>query len=406
MHKKRDFNKIKENIQALFQGRSGFDESVIEAISATYLFLQEKYPNPINNSEIPDIDNFVSIPENNQITLANVYINRLLNNVQSIEYAEGSVYDPEEKCVRLEKDISLRLQVWNNKTLNDEERQIIADKIRAKLIVHELIHAASDNGFMTGFNATYGNNASKKKEEIVEQNTLKYPDKEAWSYQLEEAITEILALNIVGNNNLAVLENYNGFINCRNPESSNSNLNAFAEYFLRVYPDCVKGKFTNGLLWSNEFEQTYLTQWGLKSENKSPMRNLEDYLAQITNKTPKINQINTLAYFQQAMLTDYMSNLQIQDVSQLEDVIKSYAAFRIFAVKDVENKVDEGLQNCLNSIKTSIISYATKLGLSKDELNQILIAEDKRLKSNDGQKEIFENAYGELKAEKEVEYVM
>ncbi len=408
-----DFEQVKKKIYKLFANRPGFTDEVIEAITATYLYLQDNYPNPVNENDILDVKDFVVGPLiPNHRTIGNIYINRLLKNVQSIQVNNEppSKYIPAKKCVILEPDITIahRLKPWREyksligTPLSDAQEEILADKIRAKVIVHELIHAASDDGIMTGF--TYAGHNGQLRGFLQNKYPLLYPNINAGSTHLEEAITEILALNIVGNDNLVVLPDENGLIISRNPESSNRNMNAFAEYFLRTYPDCVMGKFTNGLLWNNKFEQLHLPKWGLPKVDPyhcGPMGDLDSYLKVITNYKPvKINNIKTISAFQEIMLIDYLQNLQPQNADELANAIKDYAAFKIFLTRDVNGKFNEDLVADLNNIKAAISSYATQFGKTPAELNQILGAERIILRSisNDGQ-EVFVPPYSKIKAD-------
>ncbi len=400
-----DFEQVKKKIYKFFANRPGFTDDVIEAITATYIYLQDNYPNPVNDKDILDAKDFTVgtlIP--NHRTIGNIYINRLLKNVQTVQVrnANQSEYDPSEKCVVLESDITRRLIKWcNGKSLDDKQKQIVADKIRAKVIVHELIHAASDDGVMTGFTSA-GHNGQLRGF-LQNKYPLLYPNINAYSTHLEEAITEVLALNIVGNDNITTLKDENGFIYSRNPESSNRNMNAFAEYFVRTYPDCVMGKFTNGLLWNNKFEQLHLSKWGLPNLDiykAGPMGDLDAYLKAITDYVPeKINKINAISYFQEHMLNDYIQNLHPQNANELESIVKDYAAFRLFVVGDVSKLVDRDVATCLNNIQSSISTYATKFGKTQEELHQIFTDERRKLwsKSKDG-KEVIAPPYSKIKA--------
>lgn len=124
------------------------------------------------------------------------------------------------------------------------------------MLTHELIHAASYNGVFVGFSSYFeSSDISTKMWALNKNNKEKYNNMNAQASRLEEAITEILALNIVGSSIVNSGYQKSGFVVCRNPDSSNHNLNAFAEYFIRVYPDCINGKLTDGWAWNNKFEK-------------------------------------------------------------------------------------------------------------------------------------------------------
>ena len=67
------------------------------------------------------------------------------------------------------------------------------------MLTHELIHAASYNGVFVGFSSYFeSSDISTKMWALNKNNKEKYNNMNAQASRLEEAITEILALNIVG----------------------------------------------------------------------------------------------------------------------------------------------------------------------------------------------------------------
>ena len=398
-----DFEKTMEKIKRNFGQREGFTDEVLDAITATYIYLAKNYPQEIDESKIPDVKDFQFAGFDGKRTLANIYINRIAKNVSKVVFADHSVYDPEERSIIVESDVSKRLAIWQSITNGEEQKnEVVSKQIKAKLIVHELIHAASDNGFMTGFTVTFG--ADEKKHAVRETAPSIYKDENAWSEKLEEAMTEILALNIVGNNLLAVTQSAKdkGFYVCRNADSSNRMINPFAEYFCRIYPDSVEGKFTDGFLWCNNFEENVANKWGVEKVFKSSVRGIETYLSDITSPTPKLKApTNVISCFQEMMLTDYCSKLDIKTKDEVIDQAKSFVAFKLFAAKQPDGKIEKALSTLLDKVKDEISKKAEALGVSKEELNNIVKAENQRLQSKVGENDVYTIPYSQLKGPKE-----
>ena len=379
----KSFQEEKLRIKNLFSGREGFTDQVLDAITATYRFLKEKYPQSFKDSDIPDVKTFKLRGVNGERTIANIFINRIYNNVQKVVFTNKSEFDAKKKLINIESDISSRMMLWDEKIHNEKDAKVAEQLIRAKLIVHELIHAGSDNGVMTGLVSSYSDSSAGKR--IALKDKSKNIDINAISEKLEETITEVLALNIVESNHLTGKGIIGGVLVCRNPESSNYSLNPFAEYFLRIYPECVEGKFVDGLSWNNSFQQEVLSKWKLGSV-KSHMFQLNNWLQNITAKK---DQFNTISYFQEVMLNDYSSKLEISSKEDLDLAIKNYVACKLFAVVGPDGKLDKGVNSQLEKIKSVISEKAESFGVSRDELKSVLISENRRLKSSDGQKEIF-----------------
>ena len=392
-----DFEKTKQKIRKQFAQREGFSDEILDAITASYIFLQEKYPQKIEESQIPDVKDFKFASIDGKRTLANIYVNRIFNNVKRVEFGrvEGaediSEYSSVFKLVRIGIDIDQRLFAWKNTIKNEQQKQCIAKQIRAKIIVHEFLHAASDNGFVTGFIG--GSDAAKH----IKDNPNLYSGVDSLGVsQLEEAITEILSLEIVGNHILTDKSKSEGMLVCRNADSSNYKINPFAEYFYRIYPDCVEGKFTDGLLWLSKFDQKFLKNWGIDHEGHCRNTKFNEYLLEIVNSKPRINPFLSLACFQEYMLLDYLSNLNIQNKDQLVKEVKNFAAFSVFAVKDSTGKEYGDLQERLNDVKSNILKESTKLGVEKEELNTILMSEYNRLRSKNENGLVFSEPYSHI----------
>ena len=89
-----DFNKVKYQIEKLFQKRKGFTEEVINSLTVSYIYLEKNYPNEIPLDQIPDIKSFTHIKTNcTGLSIGKIYLNRILNNVQEFVHD----YSP-DKC--------------------------------------------------------------------------------------------------------------------------------------------------------------------------------------------------------------------------------------------------------------------------------------------------------------------
>lgn len=402
-----DFEKTKRNIVNLFAGREGFDDEIIEVITASYLYFKQNFPEKVDISNINDYNTFV-FPKGKETDLANIYLNRIYNNVQRIGIAESdesSIYRDDTHDILLKDDIDKRIANYSH--IKDEKTlEIIKKNIRAKIITHELIHAASDDGFTTGFTSHNGVNTDYFL--LTNSRPDLYKNPNAIASRMEEFMTEIIALNIVNSNALTERRNNKGVLLCRNPESSNYALSPIAEYFIRVYKDSIIGKFQNGFLWNNQFEEKVLKNWFPNLD--WPMQKFNDYLKDITSKTPKTNTMNTISFFQVKMLDEYIQSLNVNSKEDVLEVVKDFSAFKLFAVKKInaENhlEVDVDLNLKLTELKNIILQKATQFGIDKETLNQTLIEEDKHLKSSNGQKTIYSLPFQNLKESNERERVL
>ena len=387
------FQQTKRQIMDLIGKREGFTDEVFTSITASYLYFEKNYPEQINETDIYDAKKFKipsSVPEKR--TLANIYLNRIINNVKSIEYTknESRYSSGEDKVYIATDDLDKRLQHWNQSEVSEHADEI-KKQIQAKVLTHELIHAASFNGLFVGFSsyaeersgfATYAILSNKYKD--------KYTNINAQASRLEEAITEILALNIVGAHNLDIGQQRDGFIICRNPDSSNHNLNAFAEYFVRIYPDCIQAKLTDGWAWNNKFEKEHS-----KDNPYFEIKTLNDYLRALANQ--KIDVFNGISSFQEMLLLDYLKNLNVKNRQDLEQLVKNYAAFTLFAARGKNGKVDKDLNECLDRVKGVIKTYIKSLNVSSKEMTQLFQQERSALNLHDKSgKKFYPEPYEEI----------
>jgi hypothetical protein len=152
-----DFLQVENKICKLFSDREGFSDEIIEAITATYIYLDEHYKDIVDDNVIPDAADFILKSKHTSgRSLANIYLNRVFNNVQKIETVTGNqaneYISADKKIVLSEENIQGRIKHWEFLKLNPDEKEVFAKNLRAKIITHELIHAGSDNGISVGFN--------------------------------------------------------------------------------------------------------------------------------------------------------------------------------------------------------------------------------------------------------------
>lgn len=374
-----NFLEVKNKVGKFFSGREGFSDEIIDAITATYIYLDEKYPEIISEKEIPDCGNFsLRSKQANGRTLANIYINRIYNNVKKVETvkegAPNEYISKDKKVVLCEKDINNRISSWSH--LDNNQKQELSKKLRAKIITHELIHAGSDNGESVGFMVvtedSYG--LSKVIEKYHNSKQMR-PDMS----RLEEMMTEILALDIVGCKNIPELKTAHKLsFKCRNLDSSNGPINCIAEYFVRAYPDTIKGKFVNPLGYLGKFVDDY-KDFGLDKKDNM-LYELNNYLrdlskfAQHTDKDsyPAIRQ--RYEFFQGSLLDIYNKNLKFNNKQDVVNAIKDYAVFKNFAYK-VDGKIENPLQEKLNELRERCNNVSKLYGICCEQVYKNAIGE-------------------------------
>ena len=116
--------------------------------------------------------------------------------MQRIGIAEGdepSIYRDDTHDILLKDDVDKRITNYSH--IKDEETlKIIKKNICAKIITHELIHVARDDGITTGF-AGHNEGVDHAQYAITKPDLYKNPN--AVASRMEEFMTEIIALNIV-----------------------------------------------------------------------------------------------------------------------------------------------------------------------------------------------------------------
>ena len=399
-----EFLKTKNKIAHYFSGREGFTDEIMESITATYIYLQRKYPQLISDSLIPDVETFKfgSISNsNNSRSVANIYINRIYNNVQKVETVPSGVVNEflhnEKKIVLCTQDINARISEWNSvldSILTPEQKGIFIKKLRAKIITHEFAHAGAYNGKYTGFldlvteNVAVGNKYFNGKT----------PPKIGIS-RLEETMAEDLALNVVGCNLILTEKRFGNpsqfLYHSRNPESSNSPLNCISEYFVRVFPESVVERFVDPCKYLAMFALNHYTDFSnepctdLIKFNKSYTKITKEnflfnfylklkYLASNTKNynldTDTTNEIkNTYNSFQTEMLKIYNKTYKFDSIENTIQAIKDAAAFKLFAFEKEYNIIDQSLQDELTYLKNNCEKYGKIYNLNiKDIANTYL----------------------------------
>ena len=111
-----DFEKTKKYIANLFADREGFDEEIIEAITATYIYFKQNFREKVDISKINDYNSFI-YSKGEETDLANIFLNRIYNNVQRIGMAEGdetSIYRDDSHDILLKDDIDKRITNYSH----------------------------------------------------------------------------------------------------------------------------------------------------------------------------------------------------------------------------------------------------------------------------------------------------
>ena len=373
----KDYAQVKKQVEKAFAGRKGFTEEIIESITATYLYLEQNYKDLIDEKNIPDAGSFkfkTKFP--GKRTIANIFMNRIYNNVQQIveqdkvTRPDGTIknvtfneYSSEDKTVYLcDKDIEDRISHWSHLKLNDEQKKAFKNKLRAKILTHELIHAGSDNGLTTGFNCTKqdGNLLFGLLNKYYKDSKQCRPDMS----KLEEMITEVLALRIVGIDDVCTCSSNRLSYTAKNIDSSNAPIYSIAEYFITVFPEVVNGKFSDPIQFLSEFANRY-KEFGFDKKDEfinkfnKLLENVTDYTRKLDDETFKPIK-NRYELFQCSMLDIYNKNQKFDSKESTQKALEDYVTFRIYAYKvdgKIENSLKEKLDLLLNNCKTACEKY-------------------------------------------------
>jgi hypothetical protein len=379
------FEQKKELIKKYFGDRPGFTDDILDAMTATYLYLEENYPKPIDEDKIPDVSTFIFGPKKGVRTLGNIYINRIFNNIAKVEHQlspDGcSEFVADKKIVYVpaenDKEWNNRLSKWTTNGLTAEQKKVLKQKLIAKVTAHELLHAASFNGTSIGYTyTTFGkgidNNLLKQLSSKYNTNALNL----IYGQDLEEMLTEKLALDVVGNYNIemfsANIDGKNYSIRCRNRDSSNFMLNPITEYFLRAYPQSADAKFTDGLEFLAWFNDSNGMELGKSSvATKEILYDWTGFIKQSRNTEGAYNKLLSL---QVGCLRYYQSHVDIKTVQDVQSVISDLVAFSEFGLM-IDGKTDANLQTELQNIANTIKAKGEQFGLTKKDLDAMHKAE-------------------------------
>lgn len=264
------FNKVKEYISSVFHKEPTFSDEIIDAMTATYIFFEENYPDEVLEENIPDVKSFkIDGLNSGKRTLANIYLNRILNNVKriygSLSKRDKVEYLPRKKAIYIPKTTS---KYWSEissyrlkrkKFYSDEEVETVKKQVQAQIIVHELLHAAGFNGDSVGFIYPYYGqsdyevvNFDKRAEKLGTGvfNFLEFNE-------FDEIITDVLAQRIVGSSETFVhrkiAEEF--YTRTNAPEHGLCYGDFLGQYFITCLPDLVYAKFTKPLEYLAWFNQ-------------------------------------------------------------------------------------------------------------------------------------------------------
>lgn len=375
--------KTKNKISKIFAGREGFTDEFIEAITMTYLYLLKNFPQKINESEIPDVKSFkYNGIEKGKRTLANIYINRINNNVERILHSsldegvsefkasEKAVYVPEEN----DKSWKDRASCWSACNFDEKQQELLRKKIRTKVIVHELIHGASYNGNNVGF-AFAGLTVfdSAKLKELSDKYKTSWENL-IYGDLLEEMITEVISLEIANNNLKLSREKIDAkySLTSRNLESSNSVLNSLGEYLFRAYRDkIVVSKFVDGLNFMAWFNEN--NGMGYDKEEKFSKIVFSNYPEFIKHNffcdDISKNNVAFRAYrnVQMGCLNYYLNNLKIENRESFNQTLDDFIYFSDFSVR-FDGKIEESIKEKLVVLKERLNEYSVKNGINFDDI--------------------------------------
>ena len=354
----------------------------------------------IEENEIPDVTDFKFGAIGNGRTLANIYINRIYKNVQKVEVKpEGfSKYSSEDKKIILDENkIDNRIRFWDFLKLDDKQRQGLKKKLRAKIITHELIHAGSDCGNFTGFSCNADNLIIDKLRERYFSDSKQYSIEMT---RLEELITEYLALDIVGFDEIPLVKcGANGFSYiCKNVDSSNAPLNSIAEYFVRSLPDVIKGKFVDPLKYLVKITENHV-DFNLKSKDNFILI-LNNYLRFMSQNANKVNDTSLEGVkdgynlFQGSLLDIYNKTHSFDDDVGVIQAIKDFVVFENYAYKTY-GKIDNNIQEKLDMLKNKCKYFCQQRTL---DFNDIYTkASDEIMAKCESSKRIIKEPYSSLK---------
>lgn len=353
------FETYMDAARGLFAGRPGFTEEVLEAIVATYLYLSDKYPDPVDPAAVPD---YKSFPRKGQppLTIAKIYMNRILMNVKSVEYTNESVpnkYDSvNNKIIISNANIASRKKGWYPLE-NPDDQNNFEKQIRAKIITHELLHAGSDNGLITGYSQTENNNYSPK---------FSTNQGEFWHLsRLEEMATEHLALEIVGSKRLEITPDAPIRFPSRNWSSSMCTIGCISEYFAVVFPECLTDKFINPEKFLIQMADNY-SQSVFNYPPDKFLVGINELLKDMAREGKKPNAQNAeqlghkYIFFQSKMLDYYISNVKLNTPDEIKKAIKDYMILSAYCVRTRKGERPPELQEKLDNLKQLCITACIK----------------------------------------------
>ncbi len=187
-----NYQERKKNLLAGFKGvigtlPSGFDDDLfVSALLKIEEFYKTKFPDTkIPASVIPDEFAFPSRLK--EYTISQLIHRRIARNVSEVNFSEN--FDPNETAMAKYSPSQRNIQIFNNKLKSNIENALSSYKLTdfeseddfkkmmtEECLVHEILHAISDNGMMLGF----------------------FKPNDTTTTSLNEGMTENLALEISG----------------------------------------------------------------------------------------------------------------------------------------------------------------------------------------------------------------
>ncbi len=295
-------------IQKLFEAKGvSLDDKTLDAMATTVSHLNNNYKGLVNRRRISDAGNFSYKSEKRAYTLAEIYLNRLLNNVKSVEHvssgAKGEYVCGEKKVKFNPTKISRQINSWDFNNMRDKGISLLAlknknkiqENLERKIYLHELTHASGDDyldilspQYNGGF---YCHNLAGR-----------------YASRLEEIMAEKMALDITGQKIpfIKMQPADTGYVIGYNPESSNFNISSFIEIIPRVLgeKEFVKGYLSN----PTEYIQDLNDRFGV-IESKTFATWLNDKLHDIAeDNSPMV--LSKVMELQKFFYDEYDKNLE------------------------------------------------------------------------------------------------
>lgn len=360
-------NKIKRYLLVENKTREGFTEEIFESLTLIYLKLKKDFPDKIAPEKIID-SNRLNI--NSPIIIADLFMRRIYKNVLKIKWSNNPK-GPKGEYIHAESLIELNDTLISNQDIywddnlfkNNQDRNDLKKALRSKVIIHEILHAGSDNLISTGFLVNDGNYLKFEKEYLKNSSLSNFKGIDFnGSSRLEELITEKLALDIVGQKIVNRTTKGNFTYPLVNPESSNMQIYMFAEIISKLFPKCEQYKFVDPCFFFAKFDE-YFSSFNniLNIKNAPPHVAMNNILRNIANgKESQVFkeaiQLQSLlfSFYHEKFKRDYGNQTKIDEKTAIK-IVDDIFTFNKFVLKDtMDNTNIEILKSLIGDVKNLI----------------------------------------------------